>query len=162
MKVQLYNRENVYSYAKKWALKRNPKYYNFDSLGGDCTNFVSQCVYTGSGIMNFTKELGWYYRSLSDRAPAFTGVEYFYNFITQKKERIGPFGSLTLKENLKVGDIIQLGRGNGDFFHTLLVTENSNGNIFVSSHTRDFFNVPLEVYNFDLARFISIDGVYKP
>ena len=69
MKVQLYNRENVYSYAKKWALKRNPKYYNFDSLGGDCTNFVSQCVYAGSSIMNFTKDLGWYYRSLSDRAP---------------------------------------------------------------------------------------------
>ncbi len=28
-----YNRQMVIEYAKKWAFLRNPKYYNFDSVG---------------------------------------------------------------------------------------------------------------------------------
>ena len=44
-------------YAKKWALSRNPKYYDFDSIGGDCTNFISQCIYAGAKIMNFKLEI---------------------------------------------------------------------------------------------------------
>ena len=49
----MYNRQKVYEYAKKWAYGRNPKYYNFDPVGGDCTNFVSQCIYSGCGQMNY-------------------------------------------------------------------------------------------------------------
>ena len=52
-----YNRENAVAYAKKWAYGRNPKYYDFSDLGGDCTNFASQCIYAGSGIMNYTPTL---------------------------------------------------------------------------------------------------------
>ena len=38
------NLEKELDYAQKWALSRNPAYYNFDDIGGDCTNFVSQCL----------------------------------------------------------------------------------------------------------------------
>ena len=55
-----YLRNNVLEYAYKWAYKRNPAYYDYDKIGGDCTNFVSQCIYAGSKIMNFTKTFGWY------------------------------------------------------------------------------------------------------
>ena len=34
-----YNREEALAYAKKWAFGRNPIYYNFDPVGGDCTSF---------------------------------------------------------------------------------------------------------------------------
>lgn len=37
---RIYDRISAVSYAKKWALSRNPKYYNFDTVGGDCTNFI--------------------------------------------------------------------------------------------------------------------------
>lgn len=53
--MKTYNRESVYQYAKNWAFSRNPKYYNFDSIGGDCTNFASQCVYAGCNEMNYNK-----------------------------------------------------------------------------------------------------------
>ena len=59
MYIDKYNRQKAIEYANKWAFKRNPKYYNFDSLGGDCTNFVSQCIYVGSNKMNYTKLYGW-------------------------------------------------------------------------------------------------------
>ena len=61
MKYKEYDRTAVVEYAKKWAFSRNPKYYNFDSVGGDCTSFASQCIYAGSKKMNYKKDLGWYY-----------------------------------------------------------------------------------------------------
>ena len=64
MNYKEYNRENAVKYAEKWAYSRNPRYYNFDSIGGDCTSFVSQCVFAGSNTMNYTKNTGWYYNSI--------------------------------------------------------------------------------------------------
>ena len=72
LKEKEYNRQNAIDYAHKWASVRNPAYYNFDSLGGDCTNFVSQCIYAGSNIMNYNKLEGWYYRSGNDKSPSWT------------------------------------------------------------------------------------------
>ena len=74
--LQPYNRQAAVAYAHRWAFGRNPAYSNFDGMGGDCTNFASQCLYAGTGIMNFTPTYGWYYLSLNDRAPAWTGVEW--------------------------------------------------------------------------------------
>ena len=61
LKEMEYRREAALQYAKQWALGRNPRYYNFEELGGDCTNFASQCIYAGSGVMNYTPVTGWYY-----------------------------------------------------------------------------------------------------
>ena len=77
-----YNREKAVSYAEKWAFSRNPRYMSFDGIGGDCTSFVSQCLYAGSGVMNYTPVMGWYYNSAADRAPAWSGVPYLYQFLT--------------------------------------------------------------------------------
>ena len=55
-----YNRELAIQYALKWALDRNSKYYNYDKIGGDCTNFISQCLYAGAKEMNY-RQNGWYY-----------------------------------------------------------------------------------------------------
>ena len=43
MSVTAYDRGKAVAYAHKWAFGRNPAYYNFDKIGGDCTNFTSQC-----------------------------------------------------------------------------------------------------------------------
>ncbi|MGN1098482.1 MAG: amidase domain-containing protein, partial [Clostridia bacterium] len=85
MKDVGYNRAAAVNYAKRWALSRNPLYYSFDELGGDCTGFISQAVYAGAGVMNYTPTFGWYYISPDDRAPAWTGVEFFYNFFTSNE-----------------------------------------------------------------------------
>jgi hypothetical protein len=67
-------------------MKRNPAYFNFDGIGGDCTNFISQCLYNGGCLMNFTRDLGWYFLSADDRAAAWSGVEFLYNFLTTNKK----------------------------------------------------------------------------
>ena len=76
-----YERQRAMMYAERYAFSQNPVFGNFRGIGGNCTNFVSQCVYAGSCRMNYTTTFGWYYISLDDRAPAWTGVDFFYNFI---------------------------------------------------------------------------------
>ena len=62
-----YDRERAVLYARRWALSRNPLFADFTGLGGNCTNFVSQCLYAGGCVMNFTPVYGWYYLSPDDR-----------------------------------------------------------------------------------------------
>ena len=71
-----YNRQKAVDYARRWALNRNPAFYDFQAIGGDCTNFASQCLYAGAEIMNYTPVTGWYYRSASDRTASWTDTEY--------------------------------------------------------------------------------------
>ena len=79
MTLYPYDRQAAVDYAHRWAYARNPKFYDFENLGGDCTNFVSQCLYAGSGIMNFTPEFGWYYIDVNERSPSWTGVPYSFD-----------------------------------------------------------------------------------
>lgn len=160
MKEYEYDRYSAVNYARNFAKSRNKKYYDFDKLGGDCTNFVSQCIFAGSKIMNYTPITGWYYNSLSDRTPSWTGVEFLYNFLTNNKG-LGPFGQLVTINQINVGDVIELGRTTGEFYHTLLISEILGNNILVCSHTRDELDKPLNEYIFERIRYIKILGVRK-
>ena len=61
LKLYPYNRKAAVAYAHHWACSRNPRFYDYENIGGDCTNFASQCLYAGTDIMNFTPVFGWYY-----------------------------------------------------------------------------------------------------
>ena len=160
-----YDRERAVLYARRWARARNPLFYNFTGIGGDCTNFVSQSIRAGSCVMNFTPDFGWYYVSADNRAPAFTGVEFFWDFFTgapafaAANGGIGPFGREVTREEVEIGDVVQLGDMAGDFYHTLLVTGLRGNEILVSAHSNDVYNRPLSAYDAPLARFLHVEGV---
>ena len=42
MRFALYDRRAAVLYAHRWAYGRNPAFYDYEGLGGDCTNFASQ------------------------------------------------------------------------------------------------------------------------
>ena len=157
-----YQREKAVAYAVEWAYRRNPRYLDFQGLGGDCTNFVSQCIYHANYIMNFTPVYGWYYLSSDNRTASWTGVSYFYRFLTANQGP-GPFASETAAESIQPGDVIQLGDDNGKFYHTLLVTDTGeipdNSNIFIAAHTDDSLHRPLNTYQFSNIRYLHIEGV---
>ena len=159
-----YNRESAINYAKTWAYKRNPKFYDFSNLGGDCTNFVSQCIYNGVFIMNYTPTYGWYYNSINDRTASWTGVKYFYEFITKNYNNVGngngPFGIAVTKNDIEIGDVIQLGV-NGEFKHSAIVVGFDYETPLVATHSNDAFNKPLTAFNFDEFRYIHILGARK-
>jgi len=157
MRELSYNRVAAVSYARKWALDRNPAFYNFANVGGDCTNFASQCIFAGAGVMNYTPTMGWYYRSSYDRTPSWSGVEYLYNFLIHNKS-VGPYAHVVRQDEVMPGDIVQFGTPGGHFYHSPVITATSP-DILVAAHDNDVLDRPLSSYNYDAIRFLHIDGV---
>ena len=144
-----YIRERAVEYALRWALSRNPLFPDFAGIGGDCTNFVSQAILAGSCVMNDTLDFGWYYFSPENRAPAWTGVQFFYNFITGNPEYLrenggeGQFGAEAPTTMIEPGDVVQLANEQGTYYHTLMITGREGDDFLVSAHTDDARNRPL-------------------
>lgn len=157
MQKKSYNRDAAVSYARKWAYSRNPTYYDFEKIGGDCTNFASQCIYAGSKIMNYTSVTGWYYRSISDRSVSWTGVEYLFKFLTNNKS-VGPYARSVSRNEVLPGDIVQLGSYRGGFYHSPVIVA-VEPTILVAAHTYDALDRPLDSYEYEMVRFLHIDGV---
>ena len=153
-----YNRENAVAYARKYAFSQNSLFGNFAGIGGNCTNFVSQCIYAGGCVMNYTPTFGWYYISLDDRSPSWTGVEYFYDFITENAD-VGPFGRVITQDELEIGDVIQLARNEEGSYHTLIVVGFDNEDPLIAAQTDNAFSRPLSTYDFDYSRYIKILGI---
>jgi len=160
-----YNRAKAVEYARRWALGRNPRYYNFTgNLGGDCANFASQCIYAGVGIMNYKPLYGWYYNSPNDRTPSWSGVKYLYNFLTGNKG-IGPYATETDIASIQPGDIIQLAIYLPEYHHTLVVLEAGEtpapDNILIACHSYDSIDRPLDTYAYKQIRFLHIEGARR-
>jgi len=160
-----YDRHRAVDYAHRWAYGRNTVYYGYDELGGDCTNFVSQCLYAGTGVMNFTPDFGWYYLNPDNKAPAWTGVAYLRNFLLRGERTPGPVATehrvLTMTQP---GDIIQLQFGGDQYTHTLIVVSAEAATpegIRVASHSFDADCRPLDSYAYLRYRLLHINGYYK-
>ena len=161
-----YNRARAVEYAKTWALSRNPLFYDFTGIGGNCTNFVSQCLLAGSCTMNYTPNVGWYYISPAEHAPACSGVEYFYDFMTGAPDfashngGVGPYATVIPMEEAQLGDVIQYANRAGDWYHTVMITGFDGEEILVSAHSDDALDRPLSSYtNAVTKRFLRIEGV---
>ena len=158
MNFKEYNRKKAIEYATKWAYKRNPKYYNFDNVGGDCTSFISQCIFAGAGVMNYKKYIGWYYNSESDRTASWSGVEFLYDFLIKNKG-IGPKAIKTDISKVEIGDIIQLRLLENRFSHSLIIIDKQGNNlddIYIATHTEDAYYRRVSTYNFQDIRFLHI------
>lgn len=147
----MYDRNKAVEYAKEWWNKRNPNFYNFDSLGGDCTNFISQCLLAGGYKMDYNF-LGWFYKSLSLRSPSFSGVNELYRYAINNTLSNGVKAKVCNLQDVEIGDVIQLRQSKSIFTHSLLVTKilndsnNLKENILVSTHTYDCFDRKLSDY----------------
>ena len=163
--VKLYRRDRAVTYARRWALSRNPLFQDFSEFGGNCTSFVSQCILAGSCTMNFTPTFGWYYRSISDRAPAWSGVGALYDFLTgdpifeQENGGIGPYAVEATDAEAEPGDVIQLADESDRFYHSLIISEIVDGDFLVCAHTKDSLDRPLSTYSYARKRILHLIGV---
>jgi len=148
-----YNRRGAVDYANRWALGRNPAYYDFSNAGGDCTNFVSQAMYEGGGAMMTSDDwptYGWYYNNQFDYASAWTGVYEIWDFIVQGYTvwDAGPEGcelvnSQGLYQALE-GDLIQYDWTNDEAWdHSVIINHAVKNppdwNLYVDSHSPDVY-----------------------
>lgn len=166
MKLTPYDRAAAVRYAHAWAYGRNPQFYDYELIGGDCTNFASQCLYAGSRIMDYTPTYGWFYIDANRKAPAWTGVEYFFNYLTRGRVSAGPAARNTSIFELLPGDVVQLAFDGVRWAHSPVVVAvgepRSFENVLVAAHSYDADYRPLASYEFTNARFLHVFGVYKP
>ena len=166
MRLRPYERFAAVQYAHRWAYSRNPAFYDYSELGGDCTNFVSQCIYAGSGIMNFTPTYGWYFINANNKAPAWTGVPYLYNFLLRDNESVGPKAALVGLEAIEPGDVIQLSFQGIEYQHTALVVATmylkAPDTVLVAAHSMDVDYRPLNTYDYKQPRCLHILGSVVP
>lgn len=157
MRIKEYNRDKAVEYAKKWAYKRNPSYYNFDYVGGDCTSFVSQCLLAGGAIMNRNIN-GWFYRNGYNKSASWSGVEFLYKFLITNKF-LGPYGKDVDFEKISKGDLIQLSFDGEKFSHSLIIIDKDYQTAYVATHSDDSYYRDLYTYTFKKVRFIKIEGI---
>ena len=134
--------------------------------GGDCTNFASQCVFAGSGVMNFTPDFGWYYIDANQKSPSWTGVPYFWNFMTRQAPSVGPVAQPCALEDLQPGDLVQLSFNGQEFQHTPVVVRVTAPitleTVLIAAHSYDADNRPLSTYTFQDIRFLHVLGTIRP
>ena len=164
LRTKPYNRRAAVEYAHRWAYSRNPNYYDYEEIGGDCTNFASQSLYAGSGVMNFEPTFGWYYLDANRKSPSWTGVPYFFDFVTRKEISQGPYGVSAPLELILPGDFVQLQFNETRFGHTPIIVETGDPptlqSTLVAAHSEDADWRPISSYQFRDIRFIHILGVY--
>ena len=165
MQLSIYNRDAAVRYAHTWAYGRNPDFYDYERIGGDCTNFASQCLYAGSGVMDYTPTFGWYYVNPNNKAPAWTGVPYLYNYLTRDRDAVGPAARDAAISEMLPGDVVQLSADGVRWSHSPVVVAvgepRSFDSLLLAAHSYDADNRPLSSYEFRAVRFLHIFGVYK-
>ena len=152
-----YDREAALAYADRWALDRNPAYLDFSNLGGDCTKFISQCLFAGIGVMNYTPDTGWYYLNGNRKAPAWTAARYLHKFLLYNQD-VGPYAQERGPEEMAPGDLVQLMNQSGVFYHSLLIMRIVGDQIYIATHTLDAYMRPLSSYHYYKASFMKVMG----
>lgn len=131
-----YKRVSARDYANKWTStvsvspyidesKYNPAYRSYNSLGGDCANFVSQAIYEGGGI------------STTSTWKPYTGAwvgstalkEYFY-------DTAGLWTESNLA-NCNAGGVLVYCDSSGDEYHVAMCVHNDTVTRKYSAHNRD-------------------------
>ena len=165
LQLTLYDRDAAVRYAHTWAYARNPRYYDYEEIGGDCTNFASQCLFAGSGVMDYTPTFGWYYIDANRKSPSWTGVMYLYNYLTRVKRTVGPAARDTSIWEMQPGDIVQLSFDGVRYQHSPVVVAVNEpvtpDSILVAAHSYDADNRPLSTYDYRSIRYLHIIGVYR-
>lgn len=127
-----YNPDNAIQYARKYALNYNTEFINFNDMGGDCTNFVSQCLFYGG--LPLTRLWKPYLYS-------WITVNGLYNYLINNHYA----KEVPIDTKYKPGSIIQFfSNTKGYFSHSGIITEALDNNDYLyCCHSYDKLDYPL-------------------
>ena len=163
-----YNRIGAVNYAIKYALQPNKEYKYFQSInedGGDCTNFVSQCLKAGGASMDYNEHRPWWYNTKQGTASMCWAIAhslYWYLRTNQSMNRAGIKGlEVEGISELEIGDVVFYENYQNTIFHAAIITSfiNTNGNIVprISQHSYNQLNESyIKNYEYKKAHFLKI------
>ena len=122
-----YDRESAKNYAVKYALEPNNKYKYFKYLngnGGDCTNFVSQCLNAGGAPMDYNDIRPWWYAwGKGSICWNVAHALYWYLKINQSTNRNVIKGlEVEDRHKLEIGDVVFYENYSNVIFHAAIIT----------------------------------------
>ena len=118
-----YTPSKAVEYARKYCKNYNKNYANYANQGGDCANFVSQCMIAG-GMSFKSCSVSWI-----DGHGCLPRVKDLKSCLTQK----GWKHSTTRPSSFKAGYPIFLTSGS----HAMLATGNYGSGVYFCGHTND-------------------------
>lgn len=167
-----YDRAAAVDYARQWALSRNEDWVDYSGAGGNCQNFVSQCLLAGGIPMDTTGGAvwKWYGRSPNNRAGAvgrsasWTGVTGFLAYVQNNEGGAGMAATADVPYySGQPGDVIHMAYAGEEWRHTVIITEvitDEEGNpvdYLICSNTADQRNFPVSAYAFTRQLLIRIE-----
>lgn len=150
-----YNRIHAVEYAKTYALSPNLdfRYFSiYETLGGDCTNFVSQCLLAGGAPMTYEGKHAWWYNksgtynTSDDKWSVSWAVAhslYWTLKVNNETDSNGVKGQeVSSVSSLELGDLIFYENQRGIIFHSAIVTGFSPAVTLVSQHSYEARDIP--------------------
>ncbi len=127
-----FNIETACNYAETFALTPNPEYISYENFGGDCTNFISQILYSGG----LKKTYSW-----TPYSNTWLRVEELYYYLINNALAY----KLTDDDSLSKGTLIQFKTPRlGRFFHSGFITHRlPDGECLYCCHSYNKLNYPL-------------------
>lgn len=141
-----YNVSNAIAYADKYCINYNSAYNSYKGRGGDCANFVSQCLYAGG----FKQDSEWYKHSVA-----------WINVMKQIAhfKAYGTFLNATNSNLIKGNPIYFDWNGDSTYDHaTICVGRNNSGIAILDSHTKDLYHATWTNWSFRKAATIQLRG----
>lgn len=128
------------TYTEKYWKDYNPAYRKYNSLGGDCTNYLSQGLLAGGWeqISHVTPEEydTWYYAH-NGTADAWIGVNE-WSWFTQTVKRTRPLANV---HQMDTGDVMQIDfNKDGAKDHSMMTTYRSSSGVpYLTYHDADTY-----------------------
>lgn len=168
---QDYDWQAALAYADEYAMDRNGAWTDYSSVGGNCQNYVSQCLLAGGIPMDISGSAVWkWYGSTPSnsaraegRSTSWTGAG---SFRTYAEDNTG-FGLVAQVDapyySGRPGDLIQMGT-EGVWRHVViirdLVTDGAGNTVdyLINSNTNDMRNFPASLYCYPIFSLTRIAG----
>lgn len=163
------NRSAAQTYALNHVYNPSSNYPDYSNYGGDCTNFVSQCLEAGGWTKvndgNRYSSYSWFHPvgstmpSESLRSASWTSASYLYNFLNANSDRAVP-ASYPLS-SYEIGDVVQLYSTSYSpaWHHSMIITYASGGTIKVTYRNANSSGSPGK--NIDINLFSDTKKFWK-
>jgi spore germination protein YaaH len=146
-----YLRDAARGYANQWYASRNGHFNDFTGSGGDCANFVSQCLIAGGlSLWQGTNGAGYGVYPDVDRPTTYSnGTIPYCDYLHQHLTRYQPVDytyviegvNASIPASVAVGDAVFFGEHGVDRYkHAMLVVWVGAGDVGLAAHTTDTYN----------------------
>lgn len=166
-----YDRQAAVKYAQSFAGKRNSNFPRYDYYGGNCQNYVSQCLAYSGIPMDYQGNAQWKYygpainssQNPTGRSSSWGSVIAFQSYV-QKNTGYGLVGQVNAGFYTgEIGDVILMGTSER-WRHSVIITgvltdgSGQTKDYLINSNTADLRNMPASAYWYGRQSLVRIYG----